>query len=214
MSNPRSTRRLRRVLTTVLVAACIIWPGMLAGPALVVRHDVPNPDAVIALGSHEWERLPALARLAQAAPESLVLLTQPVRATAANCHRCSERPAWLRSRGISADRLVVLPQRVQNTLDEALAVAAFRRTRPIRRLVIVTSPYHARRALAVFTSVLGDHVRVGLLPATDDSPARPARWWMAGYDRAYVSYEWAALAWYALKYRIDPMVPVAGEVVG
>lgn len=213
MSEPGPRRRLRHLLTTSLAAACVIWPGMLAGSALVVRHDVSNPDALIALGSHEWERLPALARLARTAPEALVLLTEPVRATPANCHRCPERAEWLQSLGVSADRLVLLPRRVENTRDEALAVAAFIRTKALRRIVIVTSPYHARRALAVFTSVLGSGVQVGLFPATEDSPAQPARWWMGSYDRAYVPYEWAALAWYALKYRIDP-VASAGEVTG
>jgi uncharacterized SAM-binding protein YcdF (DUF218 family) len=171
-----------------------------------VPRDVSTPDALIALGSHEWERLPALARLARVEPEAVVLLTEPAHPTSANCHRCSERAAWLVSLGLSRERLVVLPRRVSNTRDEALAVADLARTLPIRRLAVVTSPYHTRRALAAFTSVLGRDVAIGVYPAFEDSPARPDRWWMAAYDRAYVPYEWAALIWYRMKYGIDPRV--------
>ena len=43
---------------------------------------------------------------------------------------------------------------------------------------------------------------VGVEPASSSSPARPDRWWAAPYDRAYVAYEWAAVVYYALRYRI------------
>ena len=215
MTRQRAMMRLRGRATIGVAAVATIWPAMSAGSALVVRHDVPNPDAFISLGSHEWERLPAVARLARTASDAVVLLTQPVKPTPANCHRCAERVGWLRSLGIPSERLLILPRKVGNTRDEAIAVAEHARTSRIRRLMIVTSPYHARRALAVFESVLGPQVVVGLHPATEDSPARPARWWMGPYDRAYVAYEWAALAWYGLRYGIHPVVagtPAAGEV--
>lgn len=205
----RRRRRLglgTRLIVATVVMAAVVVPGAFAGSALVVRYDIPDPDAFIALGSHEWERLPAVAGLAGRAPDALVLLTEPVRPTTANCHLCPDRTAWLQALGVAADRIVVLPRRVQNTRDEAAAVAEYRLVRPIHRLVVVTSPYHARRALAAFASVLGSSVLVGVHPALEQSPATPGRWWRAPYDRAYVPYEWAALAWYALRYGVNPLV--------
>ena len=215
MTRGRALTHIRRLAIGSVVAVATIWPAMSAGSALVVRHDVPAPDAFISLGSHEWERLPAVARLARTSPNAAVLLTQPVKPTPANCHRCAERVGWLQSLGTPSERLVILPRKVGNTHDEAMAVAEYARTMPIRRLVIVTSPYHARRAFVVFASVLGSEVVVGLHPATEDSPAHPAQWWMGPYDRTYVPYEWAALTWYGLRYGIHPLVAdtsFAGEV--
>jgi uncharacterized SAM-binding protein YcdF (DUF218 family) len=73
--------------------------------------------------------------------------------------------------------------------------------------LIVTSPYHARRALATFDRVFEDSgIAIGLVHARETSPARPSRWLLAGYDRAYVAYEWAAIAWYKVKYGV-PLLP-------
>jgi uncharacterized SAM-binding protein YcdF (DUF218 family) len=113
---------------------------------------------------------------------------------------------WLRSLGMPTNRVVILERGVANTHDEAVAVAAYARRHPIRRLVVVTSPYHARRAWAVFRAVLGSTVQVGVRSATAESPARPDSWWWAAYDRNYVPYEWAALAWYALRYGVNPLI--------
>jgi uncharacterized SAM-binding protein YcdF (DUF218 family) len=196
-----------RLSAAAIVVVLLLAAGSRAGSALVVARDVPAPDALVALASHEWERLPALARLASGAPEAVVLLTQPVQPSAANCHLCAERVSWLQALGVTSDRVVVLPRRVGNTRDEAMAVAAYRATHPLGRLVVVTSPYHTRRALAVFASVLGGSVRLGVHPATERSPAKPDRWWRASYDRAYVAYEWTALAWYVMRYGVNPLIP-------
>lgn len=207
----RSRQMLHRMMIAVLAVTALAWPGAIAGEALVVQRSVPAPDALVSLASHEWERLPAVARLARTSPHARVLLTQPARPNGANCYRCAERLTWLQSLGTAGDRVVMLPNPVTNTRDEAFAVAAYQHTQPIRSLVVVTSPYHARRALAVFTSVLGRTVQLGIHPASPHSPARPKQWWRAAYDRDYVAYEWAALAWYAVRYGISPMVADAAE---
>lgn len=198
-------RPLRVAIAGVFVAVLLALVAS-AGSVLIVRRDVSAPDAFITLASHEWERIPAVARLARQQPQAKVLLTNPVQPSIANCHLCPDRARWLVSLGVAADRIVVLPRRVNNTHDEALAVAEYRNAHPVRQLMVVTSPYHARRALAVFQAVLGADVRIGVHPALEQSPARPARWWSASYDRAYVAYEWVALAWYRVRYGIGPMV--------
>jgi uncharacterized SAM-binding protein YcdF (DUF218 family) len=203
------TKRLRVVRRGAIVTALVLmtaWPVSVAGSVLVVQRQLLEPEVLIALGSHEWERLPAVARLARLWPGAMVLLTEPVRATDHNCFRCGERIAWLARLGVPADRITILPKRVANTHDEALALGEYRRSHPLRRVVVVTSPYHTRRALAAFTSVLGSRVVIGVQPATDYSPARPTSWWRNSYDRRYVSYEWAALAWYGVRYGVNPLI--------
>src|SRR5688572_537596 len=144
--------------------------------------------------------------MARRSPNAVVLLTQPVTPTDDNCFRCTGRVAWLDSLGVTGDSVAIMPRRVKNTYDEALALAEYQKTHPFRRVVVVTSPYHTRRALAVFTAVLGAKAVIGVEPASDFSPARPATWWAAAYDRAYVPYEWTALVWYAWQYDVNPSV--------
>ena len=185
------------------------WASLDAGKKLVVAKDIGPPDAIVMLASHEWERLPAAAALAREYPSSVVLLTTPIVVTRFNCHLCSERPAWLQHEGVPQDRIVQLaPNPISTTYGEALAVRAYAATHPFKKLVVVTSPYHCRRALHVFEHVLsGSGVVVGVLPASSFSSADPSHWWRHPYDRWYVTYEWAANVEYRFKYGI----PIRGH---
>jgi uncharacterized SAM-binding protein YcdF (DUF218 family) len=192
------------------VSGLILCVGMagaaaISGEALVTTRHLTDPDAILALASHEWERLPEASRLALIYPDARVLLTEPVRPTAYNCYKCAERREWLASLGVDEARIVLLPRRVQNTYDEAVAAREYSREHGIHRLMIVTSPYHTRRTFATFSSVFSDvPIALGVLAGVE-SPARPDRWWMASYDRGYVAYEWAALVWYAVGHQVSPI---------
>ena len=189
----------------LVVVGLLLWGVGRAGTALVVRVPVANPDAIVSLASHEWERLPAAARLAAEHPAALLLLTQPLDVTEFNCHDCGNRVHRLRLLGVAADRIGHVTLTCPGTHGEAVAVLGLARETRLRRLLIVTSPYHTRRSLAVFRKVFqGTGVEIGVEPAFADSVARPERWWWGGYDRAYVAYEWAAMAYYGWKFGVAP----------
>ena len=179
------------------------WAAAYAGSALIVLRPLARPDAIVSLASHEWERLPLVARLAAEHPDAAVLLTVPKTVTPHNCHDCAHRVDRLRHLGVAAERVRQVSITAEGTYGEALAALAFARDAGIRHLLVATSPYHTRRALAVFRTVFdGTGIAVGVEPATASSPARPSWWWLAPYDRAYVAYEWAAIAYYAAKYDV------------
>jgi uncharacterized SAM-binding protein YcdF (DUF218 family) len=114
---------------------------------------------------------------------------------------------WLVRAGVSANRIVTLPSKVRNTHDEAAATYSYASTRGIRSVMVVTSPYHGRRSLAVFRHTFqGSPVRVGIQTALHESGAQPTRWWMRPYDRWYVGYESAAIVMYAIRYGVNPFV--------
>ena len=191
-----------RSLRLALVIACLCGAVLVAdraGTALVVDAPLVDPQAIIVLGSHEWERLPAAAALAQRHPAAVVFLTVPKAVTKYNCHDCAARAERLVAAGVAPARIVELSFLVSNTRDEAIAARAECLQRNYTRLLIVTSPYHTRRARATFESVFaGTGITVGIVPSSA-SPARPRRWWMAAYDRAYVRYEWAAILYHAVR---------------
>ena len=202
--------RRRLIAACALAAALAIasWSFFAAGAALVVFRPLAQPDAIVILASHEWERLPAGAALAREHPSAAVLLTEPLVVTDSNCHRCAERTRWLIEYGLTPERIHTLPKRVDNTHDEALAARSYAEQHAIRRLAIVTSPYHTRRALATFRDAFnGLPTEVGIYPACSSSPAQPNTWWASPYDRAYVAYEWAANLQYRVKFGVPLSVP-------
>ena len=162
---------------------------------------------IVVLASHESERLPVAAALARRYAAARVLLTLPTKINVSNCEHCLERPTWLSGAGVDRERVTVLSERVTNTYDEAKATAAYAHRNRIDRVVVVTSPYHARRALATFRHLFdseGVKARIGL--AIPSPPAAPERWWLRDYDRRYVTYEWAALVFYAIRFGVSPVV--------
>ena len=203
------TRRWIRIgaaMAVLLLAALAVFILPRAGTALVVSSPLGGPpDAIVSLASHEWERLPETARWALATPGAQVVLTQPQTVTELNCHDCSGRVGRLERLGIARERIVTVPLTSRGTHGEAVATLHFARESGIRRLLVVTSPYHTRRALATFRKVAeASGIEVGMSPATATSPAMPAAWWRTPYDRWYVRYEWSATLYYSVRYGIYP----------
>jgi uncharacterized SAM-binding protein YcdF (DUF218 family) len=198
-------RRRVRVIALLVIVACVLGATTQAGRGLVLSTDLAEPDAILVMASHEWERIPEAAALAQQAPSARVLLTVPRVISTHNCHRCGERGDWLVMLGVDPSRLTVLPRGVDSTRDEARAALAYCTRHRLRKLLVVTSPYHARRTMATFRHVFdGSGVQVGVRPALAHSAAQPRRWWSTPYDRWYVFYEWSALGYYLMRYGIIP----------
>jgi len=187
------------VLAPVLAWTCV------AGRVLIVSVPVGSPDLIVSLASHEWERLPAAAEAARRFPSAQLVLTHPPAVTVYNCHDCEHRIDRLVAAGVDASRVTVVPLTVDGTRGEALAVRAFAEPRGVRQLLVVTSPYHTRRALGVFQRAFaGSGVTIGIEPATAYAHVRPGVWFAGAEDRWYVTYEWAALVYYGARYGILP----------
>jgi uncharacterized SAM-binding protein YcdF (DUF218 family) len=202
------TRRRRaggraRLVARLVGAALAVTLVASAGQLLIVSVPLADVDAIVSLASHEWERLPLTAALAQAHPDAIVVLTEPQPVTDLNCHDCAHRVERLEALGVARDRVRVIPVTLPGTHGEALAVRALAAEARLKALMISTSPYHTRRSLATFRTVFaGTGVAVGIAPATASSLARPAVWWWQADDRAYVPYEWAAIVYYAWSYGV------------
>jgi uncharacterized SAM-binding protein YcdF (DUF218 family) len=181
------------------VAFALVASAALVAPRIVVT------DALVVLASHEWERIPAAAALAADWPRAAVVLTVPRRFSDRSCHLCAERPRWLNHLGVAGERIVeveLVPD--AGTWGEALAVTTAARARGWRRLTLVTSAYHTRRALWTFRKAAGGCCEVGVRWAAGYSGLRPSRWWRSVEDAWYLGYELAALAKYAVLGRLGP----------
>jgi uncharacterized SAM-binding protein YcdF (DUF218 family) len=200
----RRPRILAAIALLIAAMAAILVVGAHAGTALVVSHPLADPDAIVSLASHGWERLPVATEIAAENPHALLLLTLPQMPNEYNCYECSGRAHQLEQAGISKDRIRILPLTSGGTHGEAIAVRDFAQRSPIKRLMIVTSPYHTRRSLALFRNILaGTDTAIGITPASAKSKARPDQWWRTPYDRWYVRYEWAAIPYYFVRYGVN-----------
>ena len=100
-----------------------------AGRWLVVEDVVDDPDAILVLASHEFERFPVAWQLAVRHPRAGILLSTPVTPTQYNCQACAHRVGWLALWGIPRPRVHVMEAPVSNSYDEIEAAVALARAR-------------------------------------------------------------------------------------
>jgi len=197
----------------VTAAACVLALAVLASPIawfLIVRAEPSRADVVVVLsGSSVYEERirHGITVLHEGRALSIVLTNDGLRGRWSR-----RRQAKLTSNerakdavldaGITEQRLITLPQRVNSTYDEAVAVRRFAEKAGITRVLVVTSPYHSRRALWVFRRVLepaGMEVGIDSPPPGEQSP-QPGTWWLSRTGWHSVALEYVKLAYYRIKH--------------
>jgi uncharacterized SAM-binding protein YcdF (DUF218 family) len=202
--------RLRAVITVSVGALLALWLAVaftplvnhLAGP-LVRRDPIGGADAVLVMGSRlQSDGEPSTAALTRLlhgfeqvrrTPAGRLIVTET--ATAGTPHAAFARQLGQRL-GITAEIIVVGP--VTRTHDEAVAVAAACRERGWRRLLVVTSLLHSRRACA---AVAHQGMDVVCAPAAEtqfdvETLDRPSERFVAFRS---VLHEWAGIWYYRHK---------------
>lgn len=177
----------------------VIGSGCLLGAAtfffaghLIVRVDPPvRADAIYVLGGSRVDRWLEAIELYKAGHAPLIILSpggqeagQQMLA-ARGIHVPSEveigRDVMVGQMGLPATAVEILPGPVDNTAQEAEAIAGRARAGGWRALIIVTSRPSTRRAGYAFERVLGDTVQVVVRDAPFDD-FNPSWWWT---DRAW-----------------------------
>lgn len=208
----RGARRRRRLMKAALLVL-VAWPLVAWGAAsvLVVRRPLEGADALVVLsGSSVYqERARWAARLFREGRAPRVVLTRDGHAGGWSQERGRTMLFYERSvealerEGVPRERVEVLPQLVASTYDEAVALREYAARSGARRLLVVTSPYHTRRALWTFGRVLattGVEVGINAPPAGEQSPA-PHAWWLSRRGWNAVAAEYPKMVYYWLSYR-------------
>jgi len=207
-----SGRRLaRRAIVTA--AACVLALAVLASPIarfLIVRAEPSRADVVVVLsGSPVYdERIRhGIGMLRQGRAPSIVLTNDGLRGRwsrrrQANLTSTERAKDAVLDAGIPLQRLITLPQRVNSTYDEAVAIRGFAKKTGLTKILVVTSPYHSRRALWVFRRVLepaGVQVGIDSPPPGEQSPS-PGTWWLSRTGWRSVALEYVKLVYYRIKH--------------
>lgn len=207
----RKLSRGRKLLRAAAIAAAawplVAWAG---ARALVVRSGVERPDAIVVMaGSSAYvERARVAARLYREGRAPFVVLTNDnlrggwSSAEQRNPFFVERAAAELRSAGVPAERIEVLPRPVAGTYDEARLLGEHAAARGYDALLVVTSGYHSRRTLWSFRRALeGGGVRVGIEPVEPgEQTPRPAAWWLTPRGWETVAGEYAKLVYYRVRY--------------
>jgi uncharacterized SAM-binding protein YcdF (DUF218 family) len=210
-SSLNKTEKTTQVCHTVIrfiIFCCLVFitaagVALFKAPSLLRLHDMPKrSDAIVVLGGNPLRSFHA-GRLYKAGFAPVVYINKP---------KLSPGDELIRDAGVSwiseeeLSRRILLRQGVaerdirvygptQSTVEEADYIAKLFAKRPCT-LLIVTSPYHARRASMIFRDKLSDFCEVTVI-GTPDEPF-PDAWW-ANQDAArHVLLETVKIIFYQL----------------
>jgi uncharacterized SAM-binding protein YcdF (DUF218 family) len=100
--------------------------------------------------------------------------------------------------GVPAQALLVLPRIHDNTAQEAHSLRTLIEERRLRRVIVVTSKYHTRRAgFAMRRELKGSHVEV-IMRASRYDRSNPDLWWRTRADVRSAALESQKLVAYML----------------
>lgn len=202
----------RRILLKVLVACILIWPlaAWVGARLLITEAPLDKADVVVVLsGSANYkERAHEGTRLLLAGRSPQILITNDNQrgpwssAEQRNLFFYERSLEEIKNAGVPAEKVKILAKPVSSTQEEAELVRQYAEEHRLHSLLIVTSAYHSRRALWVFSRVFQNTgIRIGLVSVKpgDESP-RPATWWFSIRGWKLVPTEYVKMIYYVIKY--------------
>ena len=199
------------ILLALLAVGWVLFAPTLAG-YLIVAKPLENPDAILVLsGSSVYsERTMHAAGLFAAGIAPRIVLTDDglrgpwSRREQTNPKFVEMARSSLVAQGVPDDRITVLEPTVDGTIEEAWLVVKNARELGLKRIVIVTSAYHSRRALRTFervASLENAGIEFGIDPVpTGIQTPEPEIWWHKGRGWQMVGGEFLKSLYYWLSY--------------
>ncbi len=205
-------RRLFRAWPLIL-SLLVVWSALAWGAAraLIRLAALPRADVIVVLGGSAAyvERTQWAAQLFHQGRAARIVLTNDnqrggwSREKRRNPFYHERAVEELRRAGVPADKIDVLPQPLSGTFAEALALRQYAATKGVRSFLVVTSPYHTRRAGwtlgRVFREEGGIEIGIDAPPPGRQSPL-PLTWWLRPHGWRVVALEYPKLLYYRIRY--------------
>ena len=194
MNVTRRRRRLRWAMAALLGGAIALLLTDAPARFLVVRDPPAVADAAVVLaGDPDYERTLTAARLVQSGHARLLILTGGQRGP-------GDGAESLRDHAIAAgvdSRRIRMETTSTSTRESLLAVLPILDREGVKSILLVTSPYHQRRAYWCARRIWPGRV-IHNQPA---SPAGwvPEGWWHTGRSRRLVFSEYGKLLYYGFR---------------
>ena len=155
----------------------------------LIDSEAPRPaDLILVIGGDFWgPRVVKAAELGTVGYASTVLISGPPYRGRPEGELAVD---FLVKRGFPGEMFAVFPIAAGSTIGEALALRAELARRRVKRVILVTSSYHSRRAAMVFR-LFCPGIRFISVPPSDSFYA--AGWWKSPASREIVFSEWTKI---------------------
>jgi uncharacterized SAM-binding protein YcdF (DUF218 family) len=199
------SRRLGSLLVILLVLVILflgrgLWLPLM-GRFLVVSDPPRKADAVVPLGGGGVRRVAQAAALLKDGYATWFVATN-AELDLPGVRSSYSQLVWQEAQwqGVTPERILVAPGLVETTYEEALAVRTLAEEQGWRSLLVVTDPYHTRRARLCFQQVFrGTDVTIAV-HAVEGSWYDAETWWQSADGLRETWTEYVKLALHVLGY--------------
>lgn len=197
----------------IIVASVVLWEALawIGARSLIVRSDIAHADAMVILsGSSSYrERTHVAAQLFAEGRASKIIITNDDRQGGwSNVEQRNPRFSELAldelvRAGVPKEKIVLLPETVHSTHDEAVLLRRYAEVVSLKSLLIITSPSHSRRALWTFRKEFqGTNIILGLSFGDEQQVGDPSPflWWTTIKGWRLVAGEYLKFIYYLFRY--------------
>jgi uncharacterized SAM-binding protein YcdF (DUF218 family) len=105
--------------------------------------------------------------------------------------------------GVPPEAIAIDDSQVTSTYAEVFQLKEFiiHSQAPIHSVIVVSDPYHMRRARWTYRRLLGDQVSLQMAPVPFELSPYQRRWWTDEDSRQYVKNEYLKMAYYYVRYQ-------------
>ncbi len=109
------------------------------------------------------------------------------------------------AQGVPPEAIAYDESSVTSTYEEAEKLKEWiaRGTVPVRRIIVVSDPFHMRRARWTYRLLLRKAVAVEMAPVPFERTPFRRDWWMGKVSRKYVREEYEKMVYYVLRYQLS-----------
>lgn len=175
----------------------LVW---FAGDQLAVRHDPRVADAIVVFSgdgessyinqSYQRRTLDAI-RYFKSGYAPLIILSSGRNQTFSEVEIIR---SLLINRGVPGQAIQILEKYPSSTFENVALVNGILTQRSIKSILLITSPYHSRRALWVWRRAMPE--LLVLAPAVVDTPKESPQWSASVDQIRVICYEYLAIAYY------------------
>ena len=144
--------------TLLIIALIFGYLGLrAAGAYLIISSDLQAANAIIVLSGGDESRMSEALRLYNENYAKMIILTETGQTTEgySQLHSFDVRIVLL-SNGVPIGNILVTNRSVSSTRDEALSVKNLMINQQMKSAIIVTDPYHTRRANNIFKEIFAN----------------------------------------------------------
>lgn len=189
-------------LTVVLIGGYIILRG--AGAFLIVADELEPAKAIIVLSGGDETRMREALDLYEEGYANIIVLTETGRELEnLDVLHSFDMRIQLMNNGIPSGNILITENIVGSTVDEAVAVKNLLTNRQFNSAIIVTDPYHTKRAAIIFRDVFGDSPINLMIRPVSGSWFTSRAWYLSIRGWQFTTLEYIKLVGYRLGFQAD-----------